>query len=706
MATTLDELVSRVRFDADDSGLVKTKRGMAQIRQDAGATIAKVTSVRSALLQLWAGGAILHGAKAAVGSVVEVNRSFDSLRASLKTVTGTAGRADAAFGEIRKFAKETPFQVEEVTQAFVKLKALGLSPSSNALRSYGNTASAMGKSLNDMIEAVADATTGENERLKEFGIKAKTEGDKVTYTFQGVSTTVGKNAVEIENYLQRIGNTTFGGAMKEQMGTLNGAFSNLEDSLAAFAVSIGEGGLNDALKEAAGELGAMVGEGSDLGTVLGEVLGDGVRGAVKYFKALIERLREIKREDIKKFFEIVGKTIDSLVDKLKFLVDNWEVVLSVVAGVKTVQGFNAVAGGLQMIGIRAGAALGPIGLIAGAFVALLPHAMALGEALGDVAHGMSEVGREQQKLENKQGGRTGTRGGVRSYASPEHQRAIERAQADIGRLSKEALGGGNRVKASMAADKLKEAKARLRRAQAKNTEEWDRREAEEAKLAGVRKESDDYERRVYEGVAIGKQLRKEFTGKAKSSKIDEVAIMLAKGEIDEGQARALLGAKDKDKHKKGKKHKEVKSEAMDKIDSRIEEIVKAEELKAYLESRDLMGPIREAWALEAGRAKRVELRRAVDEGRLSALGGEFAPGATGKLLKDAGLIDDISKAAPPVLTVTIVKAQVKIDAPITIDGTRLGSAADLMHELGRIAQRKLDENVERAVREALPMQRR
>ena len=35
----------------------------------------------------------------------------------------------------------------------------------------------MGKSLNQMIEAVADATTGEFERLKEFGIKARTHGE-------------------------------------------------------------------------------------------------------------------------------------------------------------------------------------------------------------------------------------------------------------------------------------------------------------------------------------------------------------------------------------------------------------------------------------------------------------------------------------------------------------------------------------------------
>jgi hypothetical protein len=59
------------------------------------------------------------------------------------------------------------------------------------------------------------------ERLKEFGIKAKSQGDQVTFTFQGVSTTVGKNSREIEAYLRSIGDVQFAGAMEEQADTLN-----------------------------------------------------------------------------------------------------------------------------------------------------------------------------------------------------------------------------------------------------------------------------------------------------------------------------------------------------------------------------------------------------------------------------------------------------------------------------------------------------
>lgn len=51
----------------------------------------------------------------------------------------------------------------------------------------------------DFVEAVADATVGEFERLKSFGIKANTLTDDVKFTFAGVTTTVKKNAADIEN---------------------------------------------------------------------------------------------------------------------------------------------------------------------------------------------------------------------------------------------------------------------------------------------------------------------------------------------------------------------------------------------------------------------------------------------------------------------------------------------------------------------------
>lgn len=197
---------------------------------------------------------------AAISPVLILNtaRSFEKMEASLKTVTGSAQGAANAMGLIQNFATQTPFQISEITDAFIKLKSLGLDPSERALEAYGNTASAMGKSLNQFIEAVADASTNEFERLKEFGIKARQQADTVDFTFQGITTTVKKNADDINEFLIGIGENQFAGAMAEQMNTLDGRISNLKDNVDKLFVTLGKAGALDIAKKAVSELSEFV----------------------------------------------------------------------------------------------------------------------------------------------------------------------------------------------------------------------------------------------------------------------------------------------------------------------------------------------------------------------------------------------------------------------------------------------------------------
>ena len=185
-----------------------------------------------------------------LNKLVSVQREFDVLNAGLVTATGSSEKAAEAFDALSQFAQKTPYDLAQAVDGFTKLVNLGLTPSERALMSYGNTASAMGKDLSQMIEAVADASTGEFERLKEFGIKAKQEGDKVTLTFQGVKTTIGNNAAEIEEYLTKLGENQFAGAMERRMDTLDGAIANLGDTWDALFRNVSQSGVGQRLEAA------------------------------------------------------------------------------------------------------------------------------------------------------------------------------------------------------------------------------------------------------------------------------------------------------------------------------------------------------------------------------------------------------------------------------------------------------------------------
>jgi len=223
----------------------KTRAAFKSVRGNLAGMGRGVTGLQTQLLGLAGIGGIGFLAK----KLIDVNAEFQTIKSSLKTMTGGTKEAAEAFELITEFATETPFDLQQVTQSFIKLKALGLDPSSEALRSYGNTASAMGKSLDQMIEAVADAATGEFERLKEFGIKAKKQGDEVTFTFQGVETTVKNSSENIQGYLRGIGDVNFSGAMADQMKNLTPAFDNFQTAINLLAVKVGEAGVNEAISE-------------------------------------------------------------------------------------------------------------------------------------------------------------------------------------------------------------------------------------------------------------------------------------------------------------------------------------------------------------------------------------------------------------------------------------------------------------------------
>lgn len=238
------------------------------------------------------------GAVAAVGLVslardaIKTYSAFETMNASLKTVTGSTELAAIAMSQIEDFASTTPFSLQQATQGFIKLKSLGLDPSAEAMRSYGNTAAAMGKELNQAVEAVADATTGEFERLKEFGIRSKTVGDNVEFTFQGVTTTVKKNATEIEGYFRSIGDVNFAGAMTDQMDTIKGASSNLSDNFEKLQRNFVEAtGLGDAYKETLLGISEAIGE-IDFDIISAELstwseFGDDISDVYDEFKKLI-----------------------------------------------------------------------------------------------------------------------------------------------------------------------------------------------------------------------------------------------------------------------------------------------------------------------------------------------------------------------------------------------------------------------------------
>lgn len=249
----MTDFTAYLRLGVDSRDAVSAKKDLDKMTE-AGTKSEKSFSALGVASKALGGALAAMGAGKIAGDLISITRETGIMTASLRTATGSAESAAVAFDAITKLASQLPESVDSVATAFTKLVNYGLNPSEAAIKSYSNTAAALGKDLSQMVEAVADAATGEFERLKEFGIKSKVQGDQVSFAFRGVTETVKNSAAEIEGYLQDIGNNEFAGSAAEQMKELDGAISNLGDTYDSLLRTISKQGV-------------------------GEFIGDSVRGA-------------------------------------------------------------------------------------------------------------------------------------------------------------------------------------------------------------------------------------------------------------------------------------------------------------------------------------------------------------------------------------------------------------------------------------------
>lgn len=244
----IEKLVAELGWDlTGEEDLRRFKSGIKDAEKSLASFAAAVGTFAAA-----AGAAVATGLGFLGKNVINVSAEFEKLEATLTTIEGSSDKAKKSLNWVEKFAATTPYDLQQVSEAFVRLRAYGLDPMDGTLTAVGDAASGMGKTLMEGVEAIADATTGENERLKAFGITASVAGDQVTYSWRQngkeMSKTLKKTGIEVANFLKDNFGSRFNGAMVRQSKTWNGMVSNLGDAWTNFLKRIGEAGVFDTVK--------------------------------------------------------------------------------------------------------------------------------------------------------------------------------------------------------------------------------------------------------------------------------------------------------------------------------------------------------------------------------------------------------------------------------------------------------------------------
>ena len=259
MAFDVGALTASLRLNDKQftAGLDKAKRSLKVFNADVGrigsSGVKAFRGITNSVFNLKTAIAGL-GVGLLAGSFTKVASSMETFEVQLQTTLGSLGKAREELTWIGEFAKSTPFEVQELVEASVRLRAYGID-ARKYMETLGDTASAMGKPMMQAVEALADAQTGEFERLKEFGLKVVQEGgqDLILYTDKfgkEQKAVIDRNNRElVTSTITSIWNEKYKGGMDRLSKTWGGMISNLADHWFQFRNTVMQSGLFQFMKE-------------------------------------------------------------------------------------------------------------------------------------------------------------------------------------------------------------------------------------------------------------------------------------------------------------------------------------------------------------------------------------------------------------------------------------------------------------------------
>jgi tape measure domain-containing protein len=226
--------------------------------QKAGTSIGSLTK---RLLGLAAAAVGINTIKNALRDMLNTGDQFERLSLQMNQTMGSLAEGEQATAWVKDFAKNTPLQLQEVTDTFLRLKNFGLDPQAGAMQAIVDQAAKLGKGY--------EAVEGISLALGQAWAKQKLQGEEIMQLVErGVpvwdllAKVTGKNTAELQKMSEAglLGRDTIkalidemgaqsSGAAAQNMSLLSGYISNLTDEWQLFLNEIAQSGALDYAKE-------------------------------------------------------------------------------------------------------------------------------------------------------------------------------------------------------------------------------------------------------------------------------------------------------------------------------------------------------------------------------------------------------------------------------------------------------------------------
>lgn len=408
--------VSKAKEDISQNAkaLRDLERDQARAAREAANHVSRVTALRQAMAsgvrQAAGYAAAFFGIQAAfnlVGKGIDLVRTgilemlntgdqFENLQNRLTSLMGSVEGGEQATAWIKRFAKDTPLQLTDVTDAFALLKAYGIDPMNGSLKAIEDQSEKLGGGL-ERLEGISTALgqawvkeklqTEEILQLIERGVPVwdmlgKVTG-KTTSQLQDLATKGKLGRDVIQALIDEMGRSADGAAAKA-MGTLTGLVSNLADTATDFLGRIANSGALDYAKNKLKELGQTIAQMDADGRLdrLARSLSDAFVQGAEWVGNFIKRMAEVDFgtlvDKTSAWLTGFGNSLDEMATKVKLFVAPFRTL------------FNGLTTGLSGIALAFTSNMGLMVSAIEAIAAKIPEALG-GEEIRRSVAGVSEM---------------------------------------------------------------------------------------------------------------------------------------------------------------------------------------------------------------------------------------------------------------------------------------------------------------------------
>lgn len=294
MEKSFSEMTSK--FQKMEATFRATGTGLAQI----GSTLTGAFRGLAAVVNV-------AGIAAVISQITSNLQQAEQAVSSLTAVTGRLDTARVLFDDLNNLSREIPQDFNQITQAALTLNKAGLQPTSQNIKSLAAIALGTGQSLTGVAQAMSNAAMGQLRGLRQLGINAVQEGDKLKLTYRGVTETVKADTKSLQQYMNRLAENSFGEVLEYQMEGVTGATKQLGEAWGDLYRALGESGVGDIIIQAMHDVRDI------LDSVTAKLNSPEWASYIKSIQVLFENLRD----GVKSAIQAVEETWDQFIDGLE-----------------------------------------------------------------------------------------------------------------------------------------------------------------------------------------------------------------------------------------------------------------------------------------------------------------------------------------------------------------------------------------------------